>query len=79
LLPFTLVPQISSAEWLLVNLVRQSASPIDATVVIERLAEANGWQPDTIKTILHRLVQKGALATDQIEQLLLLVAFLGKP
>jgi BlaI family transcriptional regulator, penicillinase repressor len=57
--------QISDAEWTLMNLVWQS-SPIDASQFIDQLGEENGWQPTTIKTMLHRLVRKGALATEQV-------------
>jgi BlaI family penicillinase repressor len=32
--------------------------------VIERTAAANGWSPKTVKTMLHRLVRKGALAAE---------------
>jgi BlaI family transcriptional regulator, penicillinase repressor len=42
-----------------------SSSPIEAAEVIEQLAAANGWSAATVKTMLHRLVRKGALATEQ--------------
>ena len=53
--------QISDAEWIVMNLIWQS-QPIDASQVVERLAKANGWSPATVKTMLHRLVKKGALS-----------------
>lgn len=53
--------QISDAEWIVMNLIWQS-QPIDASQVVERLAEANGWSAATVKTMLHRLVKKGALS-----------------
>ena len=53
--------QISDAEWIVMNLIWQSG-PIDAAEVVERLAEVNGWSPATVKTMLHRLVKKGALS-----------------
>lgn len=55
--------QISDAEWIVMNLIWDSA-PIEAAEVIERLAAANGWSAATVKTMLHRLVRKGALATE---------------
>ncbi len=55
--------QISDAEWIVMNLVWDSA-PLEAAEVIERLGEPNGWSAATVKTMLHRLVRKGALATD---------------
>ena len=53
--------QISDAEWLVMNLVWGN-QPVNAAQVIESLAAANGWSPATVKTMLHRLVKKGALS-----------------
>jgi BlaI family penicillinase repressor len=52
--------QISDAEWIVMNLIWQS-QPMDARQVVEQLAEANGWSAATVKTMLHRLIKKGAL------------------
>ena len=56
--------QISDAEWSVMNLV-WSSSPIEAADVIEQIAADNGWSAATVKTMLHRLVRKGLLATEQ--------------
>lgn len=56
--------QISDAEWIVMNLI-WSSSPIEAAEVIDGIAADNGWSPATVKTMLHRLVRKGALATEQ--------------
>lgn len=53
--------QISDAEWVVMNLIWGS-QPIDASQVIERLSEPQEWSAATIKTMLHRLVRKGALS-----------------
>lgn len=53
-------PTISDAEWRVMHEVWQS-EPITSTQIIERLADAMAWTPGTIKTLLHRLVQKGAV------------------
>lgn len=55
--------QISDAEWTIMNLI-WSSSPIEATEVIERVGAANQWSAATVKTMLHRLVRKGALAAE---------------
>ncbi len=34
--------------------------------VIDKIAAANGWSAATVKTMLHRLVRKGALSTEQV-------------
>lgn len=57
--------QISDAEWIVMNLI-WSSHPIEAAEVIERLAKDNGWSAATVKTMLHRLVRKGALAAEQV-------------
>ncbi|MHB8956303.1 MAG: BlaI/MecI/CopY family transcriptional regulator [Pirellulaceae bacterium] len=56
--------QISDAEWIVMNLI-WSSSPVEAAEVIDRIAAANGWSSATVKTMLHRLVRKGALAAEQ--------------
>ena len=53
--------QISDAEWIVMNLIWASG-PIDASQVVEQLAHANGRSAATVKTMLHRLVKKGALS-----------------
>jgi len=35
--------------------------PVAASVVIARLGDETGWKPNTIRTLLARLVKKGAL------------------
>lgn len=53
--------QISDAEWVVMNLV-WDRQPVDARTVIDELAEEHRWSAATIKTMLHRLVKKGALS-----------------
>lgn len=36
-------------------------APLTATEVVARLRESTGWAPNTIRTLLTRLVEKGAL------------------
>ncbi len=57
--------QISDAEWIVMNLI-WSSPPIDAVEVINRLANENDWSPATVKTMLHRLVKKGALSAELV-------------
>lgn len=52
--------QISDAEWTVMNVV-WDREPIEAADVIAAVAESNDWSPATVKTMLHRLVRKGAL------------------
>lgn len=52
--------ELSDAEWQIMNLVWDK-QPIMAQEVISALAEPCAWSPATIRTMLHRLVKKGAL------------------
>ena len=55
---------ISDAEWHVMNIVWRD-QPVDASRVVDQLATAHGWSVGTIKTMLHRLTKKGALAFDR--------------
>ena len=54
------VPQISDAEWRVMQVIWGS-SPITANKVIEQLESNSDWKPKTIKTLIRRLVEKKAL------------------
>ena len=54
-------PQISDAEWDVMKVV-WDRQPVPAADVVDRLAADRGWRPRTVKTMLNRLVAKGALA-----------------
>jgi predicted transcriptional regulator len=54
-------PTISDAEWRVMQVLWQDA-PRSAADVVEALAADHDWHPRTIKTMLNRLVGKGALA-----------------
>lgn len=54
---------ISDAEWHVMNVVWRE-QPVEAQPVVDELAAAHGWSVGTIKTMIHRLTQKGVLAYD---------------
>src|SRR4051794_15345534 len=56
-------PQISDSEWDVMKVVWDHG-PTTAGEIVRRLAPATGWRPRTIKTLLGRLVRKGAVAMD---------------
>ena len=58
------LPQISEAEWRVMEAL-WSAHPVDANEVIKQLAPQTGWNPKTIRTLLTRLVIKGAAGVDR--------------
>jgi BlaI family penicillinase repressor len=53
-------PQISDAEWDVMKVVWER-QPVPASDVVEQLGRERGWAPRTVKTMLNRLVGKGAL------------------
>ncbi len=53
-------PQISDAEWEVMKVLWKT-SPLTATEVAEEVCERMSWHPKTVKTLLSRLVKKGAL------------------
>ncbi len=54
-------PSISKAEWEVME-ADWGAEPATAAQVVERLAGLHEWKHQTIRTMLSRLVNKGALA-----------------
>ena len=55
-------PKISPAEWQVMTLLWEK-SPRTAQEVIDLLATHTAWHPKTIRTLLARLVEKGAVRT----------------
>jgi BlaI family penicillinase repressor len=55
------VPQISDAEWDVMKVVWERG-PSLAGDIVDAVAAPNQWSPRTVKTLLNRLVKKGALA-----------------
>ncbi|XHR29841.1 MAG: BlaI/MecI/CopY family transcriptional regulator [Chthoniobacteraceae bacterium] len=53
-------PQISEAEWQVMEVLWQT-SPLNANQVIDALGHRTDWKPNTVRTLLARLVKKGAL------------------
>ena len=58
-------PQLSGAEWEIMKILWE-AGPLAARDVFARLPNKRGWAYKTVKTLLSRLVAKGALAYEQI-------------
>lgn len=56
--------RISDAEWGVMQVVWDLKSATAADV-IERVAAPNGWNHRTVRTLLSRLVQKGALTVEE--------------
>ena len=57
-------PDISDAEWDVMKVVWDHG-PLTSGDVVRRLGDEKHWKPRTIKTLLSRLVQKGAVAAEE--------------
>ena len=55
------LPSISDAEWQVMEVVWAHAGPITANEIVAKLESSTDWKDKTIKTMLNRLVKKGAL------------------
>jgi BlaI family penicillinase repressor len=55
------IPSISDAEWQVMEVVWAHAEPITANDIVAKLESSTDWKDKTIKTMLNRLVKKGAL------------------
>jgi BlaI family penicillinase repressor len=59
------IPRISETEWEIMRIVWAKA-PVTAADIISELTKADAtWHPVTAKTLLNRLVRKGALGYEQ--------------
>ena len=56
------IPSITEAEWTVMEVLWEEA-PKTAGEVIKGLRDSTGWADNTIRTLLTRLVEKGALKT----------------
>ena len=54
------LPKISESEWLVMR-VLWSKNPLAAQEVFEQLDGKTKWKPKTVKTLIDRLVKKGAV------------------
>jgi BlaI family penicillinase repressor len=57
----TPIPKISEAEAIVMDAL-WSNSPLSAEQIVQALALSQSWQEPTIKTLLNRLLKKGALS-----------------
>ena len=54
-------PKISDAEWEVMQICWLKATPCTANEIVKALEQSTDWKPNTIKTLIGRLVKKGAL------------------
>lgn len=54
------LPKISESEWVVMR-VLWSKNPLSAQEVFEQVDATTKWKPKTVKTLIDRLVKKGAV------------------
>lgn len=54
------VPNVSESEWIVMEALWEN-SPQTASAVAKALRESTGWAENTVRTLMTRLVEKGAL------------------
>lgn len=57
-------PKISEAEWEVMKIL-WAKSPATANEVVSALGPKTSWKPKTIKTLINRLVSKGAVGFEK--------------
>ncbi len=57
--------RISDAEWQVMR-IAWGTIPVTSAEIIKELSAGSGWEPTTVKTLLARLVRKGALRFESI-------------
>ncbi|KLU62786.1 penicillinase repressor [Peptococcaceae bacterium CEB3] len=55
------IPKISEAEWEVMKIFWSRSDPCTANEVVEALGDSCDWKPNTVKTLISRLVKKEAL------------------
>jgi BlaI family transcriptional regulator, penicillinase repressor len=59
------LPRITAAEWAVAESIWSAGRPVSSTEIVERLSEAGARHPKTVRTLLHRLVQKRVVVTER--------------
>jgi BlaI family penicillinase repressor len=59
------LPRISAAEWAVAEAVWSAGRPASSIEIVERLSGDAARHPKTVRTLLHRLVQKKVLVTER--------------
>lgn len=58
-------PSISEAEAHVMEVLWRAPGPVIAEQIVVALADTHHWQSATVKTLLNRLLNKGAIAADK--------------
>jgi BlaI family penicillinase repressor len=59
------LPRIAAAEWSVAEAVWKAGRPASSIEIVEQLSGATARHPKTVRTLLHRLVQKQVLVKER--------------
>ncbi|MCL2348308.1 MAG: BlaI/MecI/CopY family transcriptional regulator [Planctomycetaceae bacterium] len=65
------VEKITDAEWRVMHVVWKSEKPVTSNEVVVGVVPETGWNPQTVRTLLTRLVEKEVLAATKEKGVLL--------
>ena len=60
------VKRLPDSEFELMKIIWRSEPPITTSQIMERLDEDNHWKPQTVLTMLVRLMEKGFLSSTRV-------------
>ena len=64
-MPENLASKITDSELEVMKLLWHAKDALPVTAIREQLQESKGWEPATIKTLISRLVSKGAVRQEK--------------
>lgn len=59
------IPKISESEWTVMKAI-WTENPVTANRLVDIVSESTTWKPNTIKSLLNRLVKKGTVGYENI-------------
>lgn len=59
------IPKISESEWTVIKALWDE-NPVTANRLVEIVSESTTWKPNTIKSLLNRLVKKGVVSYENV-------------
>lgn len=59
------IPKISGSEWTVIKALWDE-NPVTANRLVEIVSKSTTWKPNTIKSLLNRLVKKGVVSYENV-------------
>ena len=72
------IERITDAEWRVMRVVWKSDAAVTSNEVIAEVVPETGWNPQTVRTLLARLVEKGVLTATKVKGVLLFTPLVNR-